>query len=854
MVFLPLGSPYTGCGFFVCPVLQLVLIRDHMKHLCRLTRLFVRSIFVLIPCVALAFQQSGGSAQDSVGVQKPEPISVNRLVGEMEELRSLISLNSKKIHPTARLKRIDSLYPVYKELITEEAAKAGTFLVSNPNQQKINNLIKRWEEYRIQLEGWEAEITTYVERNLRLLESFNAESKVWDLTYEQARSEEVPGELLSNVGDVIQNLNAVEKQTKDYNYAYLRLQTRINRLEQLVVEMVQSLYDKRDSEIYDLLHQRHPPLWQISPGEDAPDQDANERPETLADPSIRMSELYQTHKEKLYFLLVFGLGLSAFILYLRRQLVKTTGQESASNVTSPSYLLFSMPAVVVAYVLIFVGRLQLLEGTRFLGDVMMFLLLALALFVIMHRIPGRFRGLMYFSVLFFILDSIKTYVWFESLHYRAYMGVEAVLMAGVLYYFIRPYQETRNELTTPIGTFMVRLVPVAYFLCAVSIISNILGYTNLSDLTLKICTQSGIAAIIAYALLIVFQSIFFSWFEQRFHRSANPNLEQLAFLKKRTGQFLRIMVIFLFVTGFLNIIGKFRTVMDYLSSAMTEPYVVGSLTFTLGSIFMFLLILLLSYISSKLISFLVTDDHGLLRFFRLPEGIPAAISLVLRYSIIVFGVVLALSYLNVDLSKFNLMAGALGLGIGFGLQTVISNFVSGLILVFERPILPGDTVEVNNLFGKVKKIGIRACNISTYDGAEVVVPNNNLISNDLINWTLSDSTKRVEILIGAAYGSDPNLVLSVLKECAEKFDYVLKDPEPSALFTGFGESSLDFRLLFWVPFEIGLRAKSDVNIEIYNQFAANHIEIPFPQRDLHIKNLPEKAGTTPEIAPNVGED
>jgi small-conductance mechanosensitive channel len=182
------------------------------------------------------------------------------------------------------------------------------------------------------------------------------------------------------------------------------------------------------------------------------------------------------------------------------------------------------------------------------------------------------------------------------------------------------------------------------------------------------------------------------------------------------------------------------------------------------------------------------------------------------------------------------MAGALGLGIGFGLQTIISNFVSGLILIFERPILPGDSVQVDQLFGTVSKIGTRASVISTYDGAEVIVPNNNLISNDLINWTLSNSVKRIEIKIGTAYGSDPNEVLKIIKDAASSNEFVLPEPQPMALFDAFGDSSLDFLLRFWVNFENGLQAKSDVSIAIYNGLAAANIEIPFPQRDVHIKN------------------
>ena len=807
-------------------------------------RLFVfLSMLLLMPLCSYSFQSGGTPSQDSISVEKPEPISVDRLVGEMEGLRNLIDLNAKKIIPGARLNRIDSLYPVYHDLIAAESTRAREFMGSNPNQQKLNNLIKRWEEYQVQLSVWETEITSYVERNLRLLEIFDSESKIWDLTYERAAQSEVPGELLSNVRGATNNLNTIIKQTKDYNYNFLRLQTRINRLRQTVMEMVQTLYDKRGSETYDFFYQRHPPLWQITFGADAGGQETGNQPESLEDQGARMSELFQTHREKMYALLALGVGLSIFIIFLRKRLVKAVGLEAASSTTSPSYLLFRSPTLVVAFIVLFTGMLQMFGGTRYLEDILIFAILVLSIFLIRHQVSRRFRGLIYFSILFITLDSIKTYVWFQSLHYRMYMMAEALLMAGILLYFTRPYLQTRQQMTTSIGQFLIRLVPLAYLLCIVSVGSNILGYTNLSDLALKVCTKSGVSAIIAYAIYLVFHSVISSWLEQRFLNSAQPDLNQLVFLKKRTAQILRFAVIFLFLIGFLNTIDELRNVMDFLSSVMTEPYVVGNLSFTLGSIFMFLLILVGSYAISRLLAFLISDQYGLMNYIKLPKGIPAAISLVLRYSVLIFGVVVALSYLKVDLTQFNLMAGALGLGIGFGLQTVIANFVSGLILVFERPVLPGDTIEVNNLLGKVSKIGVRASSISTYDGAEVVVPNMNLISNDLINWTLSDSIKRVEILVGTTYQANPNEVLAILKECATQFDYIIKEREPVALFTGFGESSLDFRLLFWVPFEIGLQAKSDVAIAVYNKFGEAGIEIPYPQRDVHIKTLP--SGTPP---------
>jgi small-conductance mechanosensitive channel len=131
---------------------------------------------------------------------------------------------------------------------------------------------------------------------------------------------------------------------------------------------------------------------------------------------------------------------------------------------------------------------------------------------------------------------------------------------------------------------------------------------------------------------------------------------------------------------------------------------------------------------------------------------------------------------------------------------------------------------------------LRSSNVRTYDGAEVVVPNSNLISNQLINWTLSDNRKRNEVKVGVSYGSDPNIVLDILERVAAEHENVMKEPAPWALFEDFGDSSLNFRLLFWTPYEVGLRTKSDVAVAIFNAFAENGIEIPFPQLDLHVKD------------------
>ena len=162
--------------------------------------------------------------------------------------------------------------------------------------------------------------------------------------------------------------------------------------------------------------------------------------------------------------------------------------------------------------------------------------------------------------------------------------------------------------------------------------------------------------------------------------------------------------------------------------------------------------------------------------------------------------------------------------------------VSGLILAFERPIKVGDTVQVADLMGEVLSIGFRASTIKSFDGAEVIVPNGNLISNHMINWTLTDYLRRMDMRVGVAYGTDPEVVLEILKSVAEEHDKVRKKPAPSAFFLGFGDSSLDFRMLAWTNIDGRLTVESEINVTINNKLKEAGIEIPFPQRDLHIRS------------------
>ncbi len=186
------------------------------------------------------------------------------------------------------------------------------------------------------------------------------------------------------------------------------------------------------------------------------------------------------------------------------------------------------------------------------------------------------------------------------------------------------------------------------------------------------------------------------------------------------------------------------------------------------------------------------------------------------------------------MDKFGFMAGALGIGIGFGLQSIVLNFIAGLILTFENPIYVGDVIEVDQYMGRVTEIGARASKVLTWDGSEVIVPNGMLISNKVVNWTLTNQKRRLTISIKAPFDADPEKVIGILKEVACQHPNTLDQPAPMALFNGYESSAFDFTVYCWVEFRDSLSTKSDIAIGAYKALSAAGIAAPLPVQKIKI--------------------
>ena len=277
--------------------------------------------------------------------------------------------------------------------------------------------------------------------------------------------------------------------------------------------------------------------------------------------------------------------------------------------------------------------------------------------------------------------------------------------------------------------------------------------------------------------------------------------------------------------------------LEWLKSAWNKGlFKLGESEFTVSSaVILILSLFLLFYLTSKLKRLLT---GRIFPRYNLDPGVGLSIATIVRYVVVTIGLVVIVQASGLDLSALGILMGALGIGIGFGLQNITNNFISGLIILFERPVKVGDRIEVDDIAGNIVNISARATTIRTNDNISVVIPNSDMINMKVINWSLNDRSVRFNFPVGVAYKEDPATIKRLLLEVASQDAGVLQNPPPDVLFDEFGDSSLNFTLRVWtLEFSDKPKVlKSKLYYEIFEKFKENGIEIPFPQRDIHFKS------------------
>jgi len=476
---------------------------------------------------------------------------------------------------------------------------------------------------------------------------------------------------------------------------------------------------------------------------------------------------------------------------------------------------------------------------NFLGPTTMLkALLALAWLPIMRLQPERMRqllgGWIYLSGVFLLLQLFGQLVGSLPLLYRLVILLNGLLMlaafGGLLWRLRRAQDLPASRLKRAVQV----LATGGCAALAVAVLANLVGNVSLAAMLTDATLVSGYIGL----FLLAAGSVLRSWaaFVGR------PLTAKMTGQAGHAGGLMQVLsrlfdmgLLLAWLYGTLDAFRVLRPLQGWLAAAFAWKLEFGNIGITVGGTVLFLVSVFLSFWLAKTVRGILAED--VLPHMSLPRGVANSASTMTYYLLLMLGLMVALAAAGFEVSQLALVLGALSVGIGFGLQTVVNNFVSGLILMFERPIQPGDTVELSGTVGTVRDIGMRATTFTTFEGADVVVPNGMLLSEKLINWTLSSQTRRIDLPVGVAYGSDPERVRALLLQVAQGTERVIANPPPAVLFAGFGASSLDFSVRAWTRFDDSPVVRSALGLAIHAALRDAGVEIPFPQQDLHLKSV-----------------
>jgi len=796
-------------------------------------KIIIILITALVGFFAANYIQAGlpQSVKDSTAIVAPVPIKIIDINYEIERVERDFTMLKNKLKPDARFYEIDSVFKNYNIFLEKEAESFKSYNPYNLSKYFLESTYRSWEGFSLKLGGWKLEINGRIKTTLDDITELDKTIKIWDLTLKSEAFSAEPEASKKRVKEVIKRASDFRIELQMQKREYILLEDDITDVFAFCTKIIDEVSLLQQHLQDSLFVAVVPPIWNIKVSQSDFLPITPRLNKARRENAKNLRNYFETQSMSLFWIGIVMIVVFFVVLRYRYRKIELDNDEPGRK--GIERILIKLPVLsIISLILVFFHLIFPYH------PVLIGLIISLALLINMSYILRDFIDQISLKfiikiILLLLVNDLEVIFWYFGNVANYYVLFETVLGVFLMSNYLKPINWKKFKTLVPENKVVLLLALFTFIFYFISFLTNFFGYLNLSVLLVKAGVHVPVISIILYGLYKILEVVIKSLVRIGKESKSNVLANYWDNIEKRAVQILRVFGIYYWFVLFMVAFEVSRSVFVSISDFFTQERSVGTLNITIGGIFAMIIILLITVIISRFLKFIIEDVS--LKRAKLPRGVPAAISVTIRYFLIVLGVMFALSAAGIELGKFSLLAGALGVGIGFGLQNIVNNFISGLILIYERPLQVGDTIEVENLLGQVNRIGIRSSNVKTYDGAEVVVPNGNLISNQLINWTLSDNKRRIDFRVGVSYGSDPNQVLEILEKVAKENEDTLKDPSPKALFDEFGDSSLNFRLLYWVPYDIGIGTKSDVAIAIFNKFKENDIEIPFPQVDLHMK-------------------
>jgi small-conductance mechanosensitive channel len=772
----------------------------------------------------------------------PAPIAVQEIAKRFTDLSETVRQIGPHLDQARAVEAIDQQTMAMGATLNAQSAQDLALLDQGPTLDELRELEKEWRDRNAQLAAWAREIrpqATTLEADLQLMKDQQAQ---WERTLSLLRDDPSVREDLGQDA-YLSSLNLTQQaagmasstrsQIENRIQSMVAVQNRISELSQIVTATLDRITGEEALFQGRLLRRESRVLWRSW--------------RATGNARAILAELRQSFSKNLgllsdHFRLTRGAIAIALISFLLTLLVTRAlgyrlqiwGEENA-EIRAAAEILNRPLAVALFVALLAYSWLVVREPLVVTGLIGSLLLIPILRLLPPLLIYPRLRPLLFAFGIFYLLDHVRRLASGGESFDRLLLLLVVAGLFGSGVWLLRAARLKKIEEARKLPKLLFYALRVALGLLAVSVGANILGYVTLARLLGEGTVNSIFLAIFLYSgvrIAALLTSLLLHTTRANRLASVRAHGEEINRWAIRIFSLIAGLIWLIRVVYYFHLEDQvFPAIRRMLQASLR----LGSLSISLGDVLAFTLTLAVFYAVATVARVVLHED--VMPRLSNRRGIPTTVSTTIYYLCLFFGFMIALGAAGIDLTSITILTGALGVGIGFGLQNIFNNFVSGLILLFERPIKVGDTIEVAGVTGDVRQIGIRSSTVRTQQGADVIVPNSSFVSGTVINWTLTDDLHRIDIPVGAAYGTDPGRVMEILTGLGQAHPSVLPEPEPSTAFLGFGDNALNFELRCWTLQSKVIAVRNELAVGIIAALREAGIEIPFPQRDLHLRSL-----------------
>ena len=740
-----------------------------------------------------------------------------------------------RLNEDAALLEVDAALSALALDVDERTLDLSQKVSASLSLTDLQNLERDWLSEAAPLSGWKSQLNRVNREREADIHELASLSVSWLATLKEAGDNSAfPTELLDRLQETNRQLQILQEKATASQANTLILLTRVSAVGAKIQSGLATVKSWRQQQAERIFQYNADPIWRSGLGSLKLGQVGHEVAATMARQCTGLSEYFADHPDR-FLSHVFVLSvLYAVMCWARRRVSPWEKQDATLRRVTD---VFRAPFMTALLLSVLGGGWLYPNPPDLLQTLLAITALIPAGIVLSRLVPRDMQPTLFGLGVLFFVDQLRKITFPQELVTRVLFLCE---ISAVLVYL--GYRVLLPNLNSNRTMQKARLLAVLIF--GLSLCSVLIGFVRLGYAIGEAALSSAYLAVFLFSGLQVLEAIVLLMLR-------SPPLSLLASVqhyqegyRQRLNRWARILAGLIFLWQIIDVLGIGHWAMDFLTNCLRSTLQVGVLTISLGRLLGLGLSLWIPYHLARFACFVLEED--VYPHLNVSQGATYTLSTILRYLLLVLGGLVGLAAIGIDMTKFAIAASALGVGIGFGLQNIVNNFVSGLILLFERPVEIGHVIDISGQVGTLRTIGLRASVLRTVEGSEVVVPNGELLSSRVTNWTLSDQLRLLRIPVGVAYGNSPRAVKTLLLEVAGSHPKVLAEPGSEAIFLSMGDSSLDFELRAWTDdFGNWVTTRSDLMTEVYERLTAEGIEIPFPQRVVHLQSQNQRPNQGP---------